>query len=70
MKVIVNGEEVIIFRGATVSDAVRNYSEKLFRQLKKGELIITDRFGNLTEPDGELTEGEILILTITKSSSL
>jgi len=68
MKVNINSREIEIFRGATVQDAVMAFSERSCRLLKKGEILAFDRFGNPTEPDGELTEGQIITLKKTKKT--
>ena len=62
LKVVVNGQEIVIFRGARVQDAVRAFSEESCRLLMKGVLIAFDRFGNRTDPDGELSEGQVINL--------
>jgi hypothetical protein len=62
VKVYVNNHEVEIFRGARVNDAVRSYSMRSSRKLLKDHLKVIDRYGNTTEPDGELSEGQQLYL--------
>lgn len=62
MKVILNKSEIIIFKGATISDMVLAYSERSFKMLKSGKLCVFDRFGNLTEPDGPVYEGQMFFL--------
>jgi hypothetical protein len=68
MIVFINNREMAIFRGATVIDAVRIYSLRSSRMLEHGFLQVFDRFGNHTEPDGELTQGQILFLKKNKGS--
>lgn len=58
MKVFINKREVTIFTGARLSDAVLAYSKHAYKMLLSNKLILTDRFGNLTEPDGPVTEGQ------------
>lgn len=68
MRVVIDGKEITVFRGATVSDAVRIYSEKIYAELLRGEITVYDRFGNRTEPDGELTEGQVIHLKRAESA--
>lgn len=65
MKVILNKSEIILFKGATISDLVLAYSERSFKMLKNGKLCVYDRFGNLTESDGPVYEGQIFFLRRT-----
>jgi len=62
MKVILNKSEIIIFKGATISDLVLAYSERSYKMLKNGKLCVFDRFGNLTENDGPVYEGQMFFL--------
>jgi hypothetical protein len=62
MKVILNNNSITIFKGATISDMVLAYSERSFKMLKNGKLCVYDRFGNLTEPDGPVYEGQCFFL--------
>ncbi len=62
MKVTLNKSEILIFKGATISDLVLAYSERSFKMFKKGKLCVYDRFGNLTEADGPVYEGQMFFL--------
>ncbi len=62
MKIVINNREVVIFSGATVADAVRAYSSRSSKLLENGKFRVFDQFGNQTEVDGELTEGQKLFL--------
>ncbi|MFA5971821.1 MAG: hypothetical protein WC780_05685 [Lentimicrobiaceae bacterium] len=62
MKVTLNKSEIIIFKGATVSDLVLAYSVRSHKMLQHGKLRVYDRFGNLTEPDGPVYEGQMFFL--------
>jgi hypothetical protein len=62
MKVILNKSEINIFKGATISDLVLAYSERSYKMLKNGKLCVFDRFGNLTEIDGPVYEGQMFFL--------
>lgn len=62
MKVTLNKSEIIIFKGATISDMVLAYSERSHKMLKSGKLCVFDRFGNLTENDGPVYDGQLFFL--------
>ena len=62
MKVILNNSEIIIFKGATVSEMVLAYSVRSHKMLKNGKLCVYDRFGNRTEIDGPVYEGQLFYL--------
>jgi len=62
MKVILNKSVIIIFKGATISDLVLAYSKRSHKMLKNGKLCVYDRFGNLTEIDGPVYEGQLFYL--------
>jgi hypothetical protein len=65
MKVYINKKEVCIFAEACIRDALRAYSSRSLRMVLTGKLSVFDRFGNLTEPDGPLIEGQQLTLKRT-----
>ena len=62
MKVTLNKSEITIFKGAKISDLVLAYSERSYKMLVAGKLSVYDRFGNLTEIDGPVYEGQVFIL--------
>jgi hypothetical protein len=62
MKVTLNNNEIIIFKGATISEMVLAYSARSHKMLKNGKLCVFDRFGNLTELDGPVYEGQLFYL--------
>jgi hypothetical protein len=62
VKIVINNREVVIFSGATVADAVRAYSRRSSKLLENGKFRVFDQYGNQTEVDGELTEGQKLFL--------
>ncbi|HNX43460.1 MAG TPA: hypothetical protein PLJ84_11340 [Bacteroidales bacterium] len=66
MRIFINRKEITIFAGARVLDAVRAYSVRSAKRLLNGSLSVFDRFGNPTEPDGRLTDGQILSIRKTK----
>jgi len=65
LKVYINNREIVIFKGATVGDAVLKYSVFSFKKLKTGYFSVYDRFGYRTEPDGPVLEGQHFILKKT-----
>jgi hypothetical protein len=62
VKIMMNNREVVIFSGATVADAVRAYSRRSAKLLENGKFRVFDQYGNRTEADGELTDGQKLYL--------
>ncbi len=60
MKVTVNGQEVDLFSGAKVRDALRRLSRLELEAAEKGERKVFDRWDNEVGLDGELTGGERL----------
>jgi hypothetical protein len=62
MKAILNNREITLFKGARLSDLVLAYSRKGHKMLLSGQLIVCDRFGNQTESDGPVTEGQVFVL--------
>jgi hypothetical protein len=62
MKVTLNNNEIILFKGATISEMVLVYSVRSHKMLKSGKLCVYDRFGNLTETDGPVYEGQLFFL--------
>jgi len=67
MIVFINDQKIEIFSGAMVMDAILQYSKDEYTRLRNGQTLVFDRFGNITEPDGALTEGQILYLKKTES---
>jgi hypothetical protein len=62
MKVYLNKTEISIFKGARISELVLAYSQRSYKMLKSGNLCVYDRFGNLTETDGPVYEGQVFFL--------
>jgi sulfur carrier protein ThiS len=60
MKIRVNGQEVEIFSGAKVGDALRKYSRADWNLVRNNEKKVTDRYGQEVGLDGELNGGEEL----------
>jgi hypothetical protein len=58
MKVFINNKEMVIFRGACIGDVLLMYSKRSLDMVRRGYFGVFDRFGNLTELDGPLTEGQ------------
>lgn len=57
MKLYVNDDEITIFNGAKVEDALRKYSMDEYKKVKKGKMYVHDKFGNKVMLGGELREG-------------
>ncbi|MFP4016314.1 MAG: hypothetical protein ACLFUI_04725 [Halanaerobiales bacterium] len=57
MKVIIN-DEIDVFQGAKVKDAIRKYSMEVFQAVKEGQKIVVDQNGNQLSLDGELISGQ------------
>ena len=68
MKVYINQKEIAIFAGACILDALLAYSKDTWKQVSNGELSVYDRFGNLTDPDGPIQEGQQF--TIKRNSEI
>jgi hypothetical protein len=66
MKVFINDKEISIFKGACIRDALLAYSPRSLKMTLAGKLSVLDRFGNLTEPDGPLIEGQRITLKRAK----
>ncbi len=58
MIVYINGKEISLFDGARIEDAVLTYSPRSYKMMRKGKLMVVDRFGNTTERDGPITQGQ------------
>jgi sulfur carrier protein ThiS len=63
MQIKVNGQSIEIFSGATVKDALRQYSSAALKQVNKNEKKVCDRHGHEVGLDGELSGGEELHIT-------
>jgi len=70
LKVIINDREIVIFRGATVGEAVRMYSGFSYKKLLTGYLVVQDRFGYRTEPDGPVMEGQHFYLKVSSPENI
>lgn len=46
MKVYINDTEIEVFRGAKLENALRRYSQEVYREVVKGEKIVRDQYGN------------------------
>jgi hypothetical protein len=65
MKVYINDKEVHIFSGACIRDALLAHSPRSIKLVATGKLSVFDRFGNRTEIDGPLIDGQRLTLKKT-----
>lgn len=67
MKIFVNNQEIEIFNGARVEDAVRKFDKKLLRKVKSGGAETLDSYGNHIAISAPLYENsQITITQITK----
>ncbi|MBK7212346.1 MAG: hypothetical protein IPH88_03400 [Bacteroidales bacterium] len=66
MLVYLDQKEIQVFRGARLMDALLAFSPKLFDKVVNGDCLILDRFGNITELDGPLREGQKLFTQKTE----
>ena len=62
MKLFINDEEITIFHGATVIDAMRAYYVHHDKKMPCKLPIVTDGYGNNVAFDGELTDGNHLYI--------
>ena len=68
MKIYINNKELRVFQGARIRDAILACSPRLLHLVLAGKLAVHDRFGNRTELDGPLIEGQRLTLKRIPSS--
>lgn len=66
MKVFINNQEVELFSGARVKDALMKYSLKEYYLVMEGEKVIVDDMGNRYSLDGEISGGECFTLETGK----
>jgi len=62
VKVYVNGEEIEIFAGARVKNALLGYSREEYEAVKEREKLVKDEFGNEILLDGSLSAGEKIFI--------
>jgi len=58
MQIKVNGQDVEIFSGACVKDALRKYSRSVLKLVKNARTAVFDRHGHEVGLNGELAGGE------------
>ncbi len=68
MIVFLNDRQVEIFEGARVKDAVLKFAKEKYRSSLSGETIVTDKYDNPVDPDGELSDDQRLYLQNNKES--
>jgi len=66
MKITVNNTPLEIHNGAKVKDAILKYFSQHGKKIPKQLPPVKDRYGNEVAPDGELTDGDILVVKIKK----
>ncbi|EGL83078.1 hypothetical protein CathTA2_1418 [Caldalkalibacillus thermarum TA2.A1] len=57
MEVYVNGQRVILFKGAKVKHALLKADESLYHLARAGKVVIRDQEGNLVDWNGRADEG-------------
>ncbi|MDZ5472022.1 hypothetical protein SM124_09715 [Bacillus sp. 31A1R] len=57
MKVLINQEEVVLFRGASLKHALLKKNQGLYNLVLTGEATIFDQYGNEVEMNGAAEEG-------------
>ncbi len=62
MIIFVDDQEIEIFSGALVKDAVLKYSEKVYRDILHGKKQVNDKWKNEVELDGELIDHQHLYI--------
>ena len=68
MKLFINDEEITIFNGATVLDAVRAFYVQLNKDFPTILPTVIDGYDNSVSYDGELTEGNHLYIRKLKTT--
>jgi hypothetical protein len=66
MIVYINRKQVTIFNGAAVRDAILSYSRHSYKRVANGNLVVIDSYGNRTETDGLLKDGQSIFLKIIR----
>ena len=67
MKIIINTNEIEIFKGAKVEDAIRKFDKKLLREVKKGTAKILDKYEHQLSLSSPLHENsQITIIKISQ----
>jgi len=62
MIVHVENQEIDIFSGALVKDALLKYSKTEYHEVLNGTKQTVDKWGNRVETDGELSENQKLFI--------
>jgi len=60
----VNQQEIEIFSGALVKDALQKYSRREWLQVRKNKKVVYDRHGHEVADDGELSDGQELFVKV------
>ena len=60
MNIRINDEELEIFSGARVKDALAKFSNNEYLAVIQGEKQVKDKRNNTIDPDGELADGQQL----------
>ncbi|MFH1119927.1 MAG: hypothetical protein V1775_08885 [Bacteroidota bacterium] len=68
MKVFVNDIEIVVFTGATTRDAILSYFRSIQSPVPDPLPLILDPYGNIIEPDGELSENNQIFIVESNNS--
>jgi hypothetical protein len=68
MRIRVKDTEIEIFNGARVKDALLKYSVPQYWDVVNGKKIVTDKFSNPVDLQGELSDAQQLYLTDVSES--
>lgn len=69
MEIFVNNISIPVFEGARAIDAIRSYYRMLHHSVPDPFPLILDSYGNIIEPDGELTSRSRIYI-LDKSNTL
>lgn len=66
MKVAVNGNEIELFSGARVKDALLKYAKQTYKNVLNAQQQVVDHDNHPVGLDGELTAGQHLFIIESK----
>jgi hypothetical protein len=69
MKIEIDGNEIVLFQGAQLKDALLKVSKKTLNAVKDNNLKVIDEWGNSMGLDGQLADGQILHLKTKNNQS-
>ena len=66
MKITVNSTPLELYNGAKVKDAILKYYSQQGKSVPKPNPIVEDSYGNKVAYNGELTDGNTLIIKVSQ----